>query len=616
MAGAENYNNNNKNNNNNNLFVENEKDTDDSSLELLHEEGDILSDRLSNMHLVDISDIITATSPQDYGFIEALETNTRHIESSDDLFCTCDHCNQNNDKNLYQNIQTECKECGKYCKQAFDTKYTFFEEALKVSDKLTGESHSWLENVFEDSSPPKNCFVKSIYLDDSGIAACSDDVSNLDIRNYMKSIALNKSNDKLNDLIVEDIENIPYYHINDLPNEIKLNIFSYLTQRELCRYVAPVCQSWFQIAKDPFLWQEVLQEDFEDIKSYLFVQVLLSWCQNITKIQFNNRIDLSVADFRNVFENCPLIQDLSFAFCTQIDEKTLNLLPTYCKHLTTINLEGCCAVFDQSFYNFIGLPLKSICVSHCNQITDEGAIFLVQNFKNIRYINFDGIQWVTEDFIEKLVDYHSENIEEVYIDGENLTDNAVRLLSRCTNLKVLSFSFCTLMSQHALEWISQCKLLNHLQLRKGEHFTNSSLLSFFKNMSDKQGKKFKYLNIAECTEISDECLFHIANKCPNLEVLDLSWCWEISDDGLEFIINQCKNLKKLHLQGLHELFGIPFVRIPLLLPKLTFLDLSQCNKICDELIENVVLQMRELIVCNYYGDTVVNSKHTKSFQFR
>ena len=101
------------------------------------------------------------------------------------------------------------------------------------------------------------------------------------------------------------------------------------------------------------------------------------------------------------------------------------------------------------------------------------------------------------------------------------------------------------------------------------------------------------------------CIF----RCPNLEVLNLSWCWEVSDDGLAFIVDSCHKLKELHLRGLHELYGTPFRRIMSNLPNLVFLDLSQCNKIQDDLIERVSDQNSNLIIWNYYGETVVKVRH-------
>ena len=87
--------------------------------------------------------------------------------------------------------------------------------------------------------------------------------------------------------------------------------------------------------------------------------------------------------------------------------------------------------------------------------------------------------------------------------------------------------------------------------------------------------------------------------------LDLSWCWEVSDDGIAFIIDNCHRLKELYLIGLHELYGKPFFRIPKNNPGLTFLDLSQCNKIEDEILNLLLQKLPKLTVKNYYGETMV-----------
>ena len=106
-----------------------------------------------------------------------------------------------------------------------------------------------------------------------------------------------------------------------------------------------------------------------------------------------------------------------------------------CTDLQSIDLEGCVNISDNSLIHFIGLPLESVLISYCNRISDDGGIFLVKNFVNLKKINFDGIQWITEDFVENLVELQSQTLESVILDGENMTDHAIALLSKCKNLK-------------------------------------------------------------------------------------------------------------------------------------------------------------------------------------
>ena len=235
---------------------------------------------------------------------------------------------------------------------------------------------------------------------------------------------------------VVEIEDFDQHKINftSLPDEIKIRIFSFLTEREICRYVAPVCESWLQYSKDSTLWKSILYKDFKDVESHLLVNVILSCCQNITVLELNKRDDITFEEFCKIFQCCPHIEILSLTFCIQVTKETLCLLPVYCKKLHTISLEGC-RICDEWFYSLYGLPIKSISLPFCYQVSDEGALFLVNNFKNLVEINLDGIQWITERFIEKLVKYHFQTLEKIHLDGENLTDYAINLICQCQKLR-------------------------------------------------------------------------------------------------------------------------------------------------------------------------------------
>jgi len=57
-----------------------------------------------------------------------------------------------------------------------------------------------------------------------------------------------------------------------------------------------------------------------------------------------------------------------------------------------------------------------------------------------------------------------------------------------------------------------------------------------------------------------------------------------------------------------------FALVPSHLPHLRLLDLEQCDNVRDEYLEELVAVVPELVVINYYGDTVeaVKNKPTKS----
>lgn len=314
-------------------------------------------------------------------------------------------------------------------------------DILKVSDSLKEESNSW----FSETKPlhhrktftKMQSYVAPPFWEENKNNQTSDSDDEIFFKKtFVNSYpALGKPKNE-SDMKVVEVKDINQHKINfiSLPDEIKIRIFSFLTEREICRYVAPVCKSWFEYSKDSTLWKSILYKEFTDVESYLLINVILSWCQNITVLELNRRDDITFEEFCKIFQCCPHIEILSLAFCIQVTKETLFLLPKHCKKLHTISLKGC-HISDECFYSLHGLPIKSISLRFCYQITDEGAIFLVKNFKDLVEINLDGIQWITKRFIEELVKYHFQTLEKIHLDGENLTDYAIHLICQCQKLR-------------------------------------------------------------------------------------------------------------------------------------------------------------------------------------
>jgi hypothetical protein len=53
--------------------------------------------------------------------------------------------------------------------------------------------------------------------------------------------------------------------------------------------------------------------------------------------------------------------------------------------------------------------------------------------------------------------------------------------------------------------------------------------------------------------------------------------------------------------------------VPSHLPHLRLLNLEQCDNVCDEYLEELVAAVPELVVINYYGDTVEAVENKTTF---
>lgn len=321
-----------------------------------------------------------------------------------------------------------------------------FQNELSLSKNLVSQSNQWFKEIkFSPRDYQHKCRLlneddgttitdidhNDDNLRNKGEAEINFDNIILDAKIHKKSKKELLSSSQFINLPKEELD----LEFNNLPDEIILKIFSYFTKRELCSKIAPVCLAWFHLAKDPLFWTAIYRTDFEVVNSWLLIKVILSWCKQLTYLELDHRSDITEEGFEIIFKCCPKIKHLSLKLCRQVDDQILRLISKYEKEIQSIDLEGCVKLSDCSFAHFIELPIKYFGISYCNCITDEGTIFIVKNFKHLKKLNLDGIQWLTDDFVKELVAEQSETIEEIFLDGENITDCSMTLLSKCSNLR-------------------------------------------------------------------------------------------------------------------------------------------------------------------------------------
>lgn len=94
-------------------------------------------------------------------------------------------------------------------------------------------------------------------------------------------------------------------------------------------------------------------------------------------------------------------------------------------------------------------------------------------------------------------------------------------------------------------------------------------------------------------------------SCPNLITLNLSWCWDITDYGLRHVIVNCRQMQRLNMCGLTDVQGQCLLDLPELMPKLVFLDASQCNAMSDEVLLDIVDAVPNITVIDYYTEVLL-----------
>ncbi|XP_031562133.1 F-box/LRR-repeat protein 20-like isoform X2 [Actinia tenebrosa] len=389
---------------------------------------------------------------------------------------------------------------------------------------------------------------------------------------------------------------------DDLPEELIMEIFSFISLKELCLTIPLVCKKWKDFAASPLLWQHL---DFNEIKcltTKALYNIICMKCPLLKRLSLKYRSELSAYEMLNIAKACPQLQQLSLAFCGQINEKIVTMFAEYFPDLQDINLEGC-DITDGCINDLSILPLKRISVSHCVHLSNDSLKTIATSCSHLQSINFDGIQWITDDAVYVMVEYCHAHLEKLWLDGANLTDNSIQAIANCINLKVFSLSFCDNLSDVTLTWIKQMKKLQTLRLKKGINFTAKVLQELFIGlhvdlMDNATG--ILYLYLPECSNMNDEAVKSLAESFPNLLELDLSWCWDITDQGFINVVLNCNEMQSMIMCGMREIMGNCLLNLPKLMPRLRYLDASQCNKMSDQLLLELVNTVKNLTVLNYY----------------
>ena len=68
-----------------------------------------------------------------------------------------------------------------------------------------------------------------------------------------------------------------------------------------------------------------------------------------------------------------------------------------------------------------------------NHLTDE-FIYTVTHW-NLRYLNLDGVQFISDEAVEHLLEKCQHSLEYLWLDGEQLTDEGLKLLRHCHNIR-------------------------------------------------------------------------------------------------------------------------------------------------------------------------------------
>ncbi|KAK3928809.1 F-box/LRR-repeat protein 14 [Frankliniella fusca] len=383
--------------------------------------------------------------------------------------------------------------------------------------------------------------------------------------------------------------------ILDLPEEVSILIFSFLSASELGDSISKVCTLWRDYSKAFQLWKRL---DYT-------VDGVLSKREQISVFQTASAFRrLTLKDGTSLgcllpllFCNCSNIQELVICgedmdpgvlrrlaqhykgsiFSLTLEGMELNnswysAISDLAKGLNSLTLRADCCVWAMGLLSVECTALTSLRLTSCRQTVDQSR--QMQGVKRMLRLLPDGLQTL------QLGAHISPNADIVLAIGEK---------RRIENL--ILEDCCEVLDKDLLNLLSLGQLQN-LQLWRAHRVSSEGLFNFI-NYS--RFPCLLHLDLFDCPNLNDDVLQEISIKCRNLKTLDISSCHLLTDYGIASVFQFCSELQTLRMSHLPQPTGHGYLdQLPQLLPKLIYLDAYNCCNIPSDLLEG--LENNKLIV--------------------
>lgn len=209
----------------------------------------------------------------------------------------------------------------------------------------------------------------------------------------------------------------------------------------------------------------------------------------------------------------------------------------YRNYIKRLNLSFMTKLVDDSLLDlFAGCPkLERLTLVNCTQLTHVPITKVLNNCDRLQSIDMTGVQDIQDDIIYALA-------------------------TNCTRLQGLYAPGCGNISEEAIvTLLRSCPMLKRIKFNNSENITNDTILAMYEN-------------------------------CKSLVEIDLHNCPNVSDKHLKLIFAELSQLREFRISNAAGITDSLFELIPedRHLDKLRIFDVTGCNAITDDLVEQMV----------------------------
>lgn len=417
--------------------------------------------------------------------------------------------------------------------------------------------------------------------------------------------------------------------INVLPEELLINIFSYLSIHDITTSIQDVCQLWTEVSKDPELWKQkkYVVENQSDTVISQFLQTL----PHLQVLLLNRPVSQKI--LKQVYVNCNFLSVLKINCYQYLPSITFNEITLNCSNISNLllpsnylkdhsilnsitNLVHLRTLQSKQFWNprYV-ISLKSIADS-CNKLEDlhlQGIDFESHDILNfLQKKRLSSILLQNQVHILDLLKINVESLRKVEIDlnkcdtGNNTSK--LRCLKSLIHLQILVLrripnTICNIIPE-IFQSHTLCKLLTLKFLECGDIVNDTGLQTICANCCLLQELTIEIETEIELTNNSLDYLFSLENlakltvsknfglakysalkivRCKHLQILCLKES-KVADFLEDLFLQEWKmNIKSfIFINCTFENFRCNNVIIKL--PNMTNLNINYCQSFDDNLL--------------------------------
>lgn len=321
--------------------------------------------------------------------------------------------------------------------------------------------------------------------------------------------------------------------MDNLPDEILIEIFSYFDIKSFTTTHIRVCKRWYKlIMNTSCLSTRFLLEDKKDL---IFLK---NWPNSsfIKTLDIRMQVDLINSLFEELEAVCPHISSLTMCKGNALSERHIYRLNKCFPRLTHIDVFLTSHFISQHFLDIL-TGMKSIVLN--NQIDESTLRAIGNNCHSLKELHMYGyVQFYPMFQLHNLLTVRYNQLTNLTLRCYEVTDRTCEIISHCTNLQHLRLYHCWLITDSGLMCLKSLVNLRTLHLTGLKLVTKNGLGQFIEACDL---KSLTELNVSS-SAFNDAHALAISKKLENLRILEMWYCRQLTSVGINHLVMACKRL--------------------------------------------------------------------------